>query len=56
MLPPRRKPLSELTAHELRARAAVLRAMAGTATRKDVQEALLRLADRFARLADNQIQ
>lgn len=52
MLLTRRKPIAELTRGELRARATELRAMAETATSKDIQDALYRLAERYERLAD----
>ena len=55
MLPPRRKPMCELTTDELRARAAALRAMAETATTKDIQDALYRLATPYERLADDRV-
>ena len=51
--PPNRKPLSELTPGELRARAAEMRRMAETATTERIRAALRRLADRFERLADD---
>jgi hypothetical protein len=55
MLPPRRKPICEQTTDELRARATALRAMAETATTKDVQDSLCRLAVRYKRLADDRV-
>ena len=53
MRPPRHKPLSELTADELRGRAEEMREMAQTASSQEVRQALLRLAERFDRLADD---
>jgi hypothetical protein len=50
---PIRPRLSELSRDELLARAAEYRAMAATARAADVQAALLRLADRFERLAES---
>lgn len=47
-------PLSELSAEQIRARALEYRAMAETARMADTMRALLRLADRFERLADEQ--
>ena len=46
-------PLSKRSVGELRAKANELREMAKTATTADVEDALLRLADRFASLADS---
>lgn len=50
MEPPRPLP-SELSIGELRMRAAYYREMAATATTAAVRDALLRLADRYERLA-----
>jgi hypothetical protein len=52
-VPPRSKPISQLSADELRARAAKVRAMAATATTKDIQNALYRLAERYHQRADH---
>jgi hypothetical protein len=46
----KRKLPSELTPNECRARAAYYRAMAATATTRDVRDALIRLAERYERL------
>jgi hypothetical protein len=46
----KRKLPSELTPNECRARAAYYRAMAATATTRDVRDALIRLAERYGRL------
>jgi hypothetical protein len=45
------RPLSSLSAAEIRDRAAHCRAMAGTASTEDVRDALLKLAVRFDKLA-----
>jgi hypothetical protein len=49
-LPP---PLSKRSIGELRSKVSELREMAKTATTADVEDALLRLADRLASLADS---
>ena len=48
-------PLSQRTATELLAKAAELLRMAETARTADTRDALRRLADRFARLAESRI-
>ncbi len=54
-MPPRSKLISELTAEELRARAEKARAMAETASTRDIQNALYRLAERYEQQADNHV-
>ena len=51
MQPPHRRPLSQLTPDELRARAAEARDMARAARSEEIRAALYRLAERFERLA-----
>ena len=46
------RPLAELSVAELRAKANQYRAMASTATTKDVRDSLLKLAERFDAMAD----
>ena len=52
----RRRPISELTTDELRARAAEVRAMAATATTKNIQDSLYRLTERFDRRAHDRTE